>query len=105
MPDCATHRRWRRVGRWARMSVDAMGDLFVRCPANPLLTAADWPYPGNTVFNPATAVVGETVLLRGVEDRRGLSHLTVARSADGVGDWRIDEKPFIVGDPADDASR
>jgi predicted GH43/DUF377 family glycosyl hydrolase len=87
------------------MSADATGDLFTRCPANPVLTAADWPYPVNTVFNPATAVVGETVLLRGVEDRRGLSHLTVARSADGVGDWRIDEKPFIVGDPSDDASR
>ena len=67
------------------MSVDAVGDLFVRCPANPVLTAADWPYPVNTVFNPAAAVVdGETVLLCRVEDRRGLSHLTVARAPTGL---------------------
>lgn len=31
-----------------------------------------------------------------VEDRRGASHLTVARSADGVTDWRIDSAPTMM---------
>jgi predicted GH43/DUF377 family glycosyl hydrolase len=80
--------------------------LFTRCPANPLLTAELWPYPVNTVFNPGAAVVnGQTVLLCRVEDRRGISHLTVARSPDGVTGWQIDPKPLIAADPLDDTAR
>ena len=75
-------------------------ELFRRHPANPILTARDWPYPAHTVFNAgACEVDGETVLLVRVEDRRGHSHLTVARSRDGVGDWRIDPKPSFAPDP------
>lgn len=67
-----------------------VGELFTRYHGNPVLTAARWPYPINTVFNPGAALVdGETVLLCRVEDRRGMSHLMVARSADGFGGWRI----------------
>jgi beta-1,2-mannobiose phosphorylase / 1,2-beta-oligomannan phosphorylase len=80
-------------------------DLFTRHPANPVLTAAQWPYPINSVFNPAATVVnGDTVLLCRVEDRRGISHLTVARSPDGLTDWRIDEEPLIADDPDDRSS-
>lgn len=83
-----------------------VGELFTRHPANPVLTAGQWPYPINSVFNPGAALVdGETVLLCRVEDRRGMSHLTVARSADGFGGWRIDPEPLIAGDPGDDTSR
>ncbi len=72
-------------------------ELFRRHPGNPILTAADWPYPANSVFNAGATRLphGETVLLVRVEDRRGISHLTVARSADGIGDWRIDPKPTL----------
>jgi predicted GH43/DUF377 family glycosyl hydrolase len=39
-------------------------ELFERHPNNPILTAADWPYEVNGVFNPAAAeVAGQTVLL------------------------------------------
>ena len=39
-------------------------DLFQRYPANPLLTARDWPYPVSAVFNAgATIHDGQTVLL------------------------------------------
>ena len=63
--------------------------LFRRSAANPILTAADVPYPANTVFNPGAARVGdETILLVRVEDLRGISQLHVARSADGVTGWR-----------------
>lgn len=77
-------------------------ELFHREPANPLLTAGDWPYPANSVFNPGAAVHdGDTVLLVRVEDRRGISHLTVARSADGRSNWRVEPKPLIADDPTD----
>jgi predicted GH43/DUF377 family glycosyl hydrolase len=72
-------------------------ELFDRHPANPILTAEDWPYPVNAVFNPAAAVVdGGTVLLARVEDRRGISHLTVARSPNGVSGWSIDPAPLLA---------
>jgi beta-1,4-mannooligosaccharide/beta-1,4-mannosyl-N-acetylglucosamine phosphorylase len=72
-------------------------ELFERHPANPILTAEDWPYPVNAVFNPAAALVdGKTVLLARVEDRRGISHLTVARSPNGFGDWSIDPEPLLA---------
>jgi predicted GH43/DUF377 family glycosyl hydrolase len=75
-------------------------ELFVRRPENPLLNVAGWPYPANTVFNPgATLVNGETVLLCRVEDQRGVSHLTVARSADGVTGWQVDNEPLLADDP------
>lgn len=74
--------------------------LFQRSPANPILTAAGWPYPAHTVFNAgACEFNGETLLLVRVEDRRGHSHLTVARSRDGVSDWRIDPVPSFSPDP------
>ena len=75
------------------------GELFERHPINPILTARDWPYPVNAVFNPAAARVnGETVLLARVEDRRGISHLTVARSANGVDGWSIEPAPLLAPD-------
>ena len=52
------------------------------------------------MFNPgATLIDGETLLLMRVEDLRGHSHLTVARSKDGVGDWQFDSKPTFVASP------
>src|SRR5438874_3837700 len=76
-------------------------DLFQRHPGNPLLSAADWPYAAHSVFNPGAVQLasGETLLLVRVEDRRGISHLTAARSADGVTDWRIDSQPTFSAEP------
>ena len=73
---------------------DPTDPLFRRDAANPILTAADVPYPANSVFNPAAARVDdETILLVRVEDLRGISQLHVARSPDGVTDWRFDPEP------------
>lgn len=76
-------------------------ELFHRHPLNPILTVADWPYPANTVFNPGATMLpnGTTLLLCRVEDRRGHSHLSVARSANGVDNWTIDSKPTMSPDP------
>ncbi len=72
-------------------------ELFERHPGNPILAADDWPYPANAVFNPAAALVdGETVLLARVEDLRGISHLTVARSANGIDGWTIEAAPLLA---------
>jgi beta-1,2-mannobiose phosphorylase / 1,2-beta-oligomannan phosphorylase len=71
-------------------------ELFTRQPTNPILSAADWPYPVNAVFNPGAATVdGTTILLARVEDLRGISHLSVARSANGVDGWTIDPVPLL----------
>jgi predicted GH43/DUF377 family glycosyl hydrolase len=75
-------------------------ELFQRHPDNPILSADDWPYPVNAVFNPgAAALNGSTVLLARVEDLRGISHLTVARSANGVDGWSIDAEPLLAPAP------
>lgn len=75
--------------------------LFRRHNGNPILTAADWPYPANSVFNPGATLLpdGTTLLLCRVEDRRGHSHLCAARSANGVDDWQVDRKPTLLPDP------
>jgi predicted GH43/DUF377 family glycosyl hydrolase len=75
--------------------------LFHRHPANPILTAADWPYPVHSVFNAGVTRLrdGTTLLLCRVEDRRGLSHLCAARSKNGRDGWIIDEQPTFPADP------
>ena len=76
-------------------------ELFQRHPANPILSAKDWPYPAHTVFNPGAAIFnGKVLLLARVEDRRGFSHLTKAVSDDGVANWTIDATPTMEPDPA-----
>jgi len=76
-------------------------ELFQRHRRNPILTAADWPYPVHTVFNPAATLLpdGTTLLLCRVEDSRGHSHLCAARSANGVDGWQIDPQPTMPADP------
>ena len=75
--------------------------LFRRSERNPILTAADWPYPVHTVFNAGATMLrdGTTLLLCRVEDRTGRSHLCAARSADGVGNWIVDAQPTLHSDP------
>lgn len=76
-------------------------ELLHRHKLNPILTAAHWSYPVNTVFNPGATLLpdGTTLLLCRVEDRRGHSHLCVARSANGVDGWKIDSQPTLLADP------
>ena len=44
-------------------------------------------------------VNGQTLLLVRVEDFRGASHLTVARSDNGIDNWKIDSEPTLRPDP------
>ncbi len=74
--------------------------LFHRHRRNPILTAADWPYPINTVFNPGVTRLpdGTTLLLCRAEDRRGHSHFCIARSKNGIDGWEIDPRPTLLPD-------
>ena len=84
-----------------RSSGEISGELFQRYRGNPLLSPERWPYAANAVMNAGAAQVdGTTVLLCRVEDRRGISHLTVARSQNGVSNWVVDEDPLLAPDPA-----
>ena len=76
-------------------------EIFHRHKLNPILTAADWPYPVNSVFNPGATLLsdGTTLLLCRVEDRRGHSHFCAARSTNGVDGWQIDPQPTLLPDP------
>jgi len=76
------------------------GELFQRCKKNPILTVEDWPYTAHSVFNPAATLVDGVILLMvRVEDHRGFSHLTVAKSKNGIGGWEIDREPTFAPDP------
>lgn len=76
-------------------------ELFHRYRKNPILTAENWPYPINSVFNAGATLLpdGTTLLLCRVEDRRGLSHLCAARSTNGIDGWKIDPQPTLLPDP------
>jgi len=74
--------------------------IFKEYDKNPILRAEDWPYPANAVFNPgAINYNDEVILLVRVEDHKGFSHLTLARSKDGISNWEIDNKPTLTSDP------
>lgn len=75
--------------------------LLKRSENNPILTADNWPYPINSVFNPGAVLLqnGTTLLLCRVENRNGASHLCAARSANGIDNWIIDSEPTLISDP------
>lgn len=75
--------------------------LFNRHKLNPILTAADWPYPVHAVFNPGATLLpdGTTLLLCRVEARTGHSHLCVARSTNGIDAWQVDPQAVLIPDP------
>ena len=71
-------------------------ELFKRYQGNPIITPDNWPYPANAVFNPGAVKLNtETLLLVRVEDMRGFSHFTVARSEDGFTNWEVDSAPTM----------
>lgn len=92
---------------WSRTTVRSMpslwgpgsSELFTRSSANPLLTPSRWPHPIHAVMNAGATVVGDETVLCRIEDRRGSSHPTVARSHDAYSDWVVDELPLLAPDP------
>ncbi|MGE5618355.1 MAG: hypothetical protein ACM3US_03765 [Sphingomonadaceae bacterium] len=73
--------------------------VFTRYGRGPLITPDDLPFQPNAVLNPGVAEMdGAVVLLLRVEDRQGISHIYVARSANGVDGWRIERQPLLAAD-------
>jgi predicted GH43/DUF377 family glycosyl hydrolase len=96
---CNPKRQFLEV-KFLRERMTEHNSLFHRHSTNPILSAKDWPYPMNSVFNAGATLLpdGSTLLLCRVEDRRGLSHLCVARSVNGVDQWQIDSEPTLMPD-------
>ncbi|MFX1533147.1 MAG: glycosidase [Promethearchaeota archaeon] len=74
--------------------------FFQRHQSNPILTADDFPYSIHAVYSPAATLLpnGDTLLLVTCEDFRGFTHLTIARSKDGISNWKIDSIPVVASD-------
>ncbi len=73
--------------------------LFSRSDHNPLLTASEPPMPASAVPNPgAVEIDGELLLLLRIDLRRGISQIRLARSANGVDNWRINPSPLLEPD-------
>ena len=87
--------------------VDDMHEkIFQRHESNPILTIDDLPvnrrYLPLAVFNPGVVEMdGEVVLLLRVEAEDGRSSIYVARSRDGVSNWRIESSPLLAPDDPD----
>ncbi|MCS7232132.1 MAG: glycosidase, partial [Elusimicrobiota bacterium] len=74
--------------------------IFREYEGNPILSPENWTYPAVSVFNPgAIEINGEVILLVRVEDYKGFSHLTIAKSKDGISNWEIDKSPTLTPDP------
>ena len=88
----------------------SLTEPVARYPHNPILTArqvnAVWTQPHRqvvTVHNAGVAVVGgETVMLFRSHLRSGISVIGLARSRDGITDWRVDPEPFLLPARPDD---
>ena len=71
-------------------------ELYVREPRNPILKPEDMPMPCKAVCNPgAVEFEGDVLLLLRVIGHDDHSTLVVARSQNGVTDWRIEEEPLL----------
>lgn len=74
--------------------------VFERHPRNPLLTPEDAPIPCKSICNPAaTMFEGDVLLLTRIIDDQDRSQLWVARSRNGVDDWRFDREPLLAPPP------
>jgi len=70
--------------------------IFDRSARNPIIAPEDLPFPAAAVLNPGVAEQdGDVVLLLRVEDIEGHSDIYVARSHNGVTDWRIEPEPIL----------
>jgi len=74
-----------------------MKPIFRRSDKNPVLTARDMPFAADAAYNPgATEQGNDVVLLVRVENAAGRSSIYVARSKNGVIDWRVEPEPILA---------
>ena len=86
-------------GETLKQYAERARELFQRHPANPILRPEDMPFPCKSVCNPGVCrFEGDVLLLLRVIGEDDRSHLHVARSRDGVTDWRIETTPLLSPD-------
>lgn len=74
----------------------SMRPIFHRRGGGAILSPESMPVPTGAVLNPgATEHDGEVVLLLRVEDPTGRSNIHVARSKNGVDDWRVEPEALL----------
>lgn len=70
--------------------------VFTRSQHNPIISPLDLPFPAAAVLNPGATEQGdEVVLLLRVEDHAGHSNIYIARSKNGVTDWKFEQEPIL----------
>jgi len=78
------------------MTVARNAPIIERCPANPILTKDDIPYPVETVHNAGvTRYDGRTIMLFRSHLRNGRSIIGIAESEDGF-KFIVGPKPFLI---------
>ncbi len=78
------------------MKDNAMEPIFKRAKENPIIWPRDLPVPAEAVLNPGATVQGDdVVLLLRVENNAGYSDIHVARSRNGVDNWKIEKEPLL----------
>ena len=71
--------------------------IFRLSSKNPIISPLDLPFQAAAVLNPGAAEQdGEIVLLLRIEDHAGFSNLHIARSKNGISDWKVDKKPILA---------
>lgn len=79
--------------------VKRIRDVFIREQSNPILAPEAMPFPCKAVCNPgAVEFEGDVLLLLRIIDENDRSRLVVARSKDGVKDWRVEAEPLLKGE-------
>ena len=74
-------------------------DVFMREKTNPIIVPENIPLEAKAVCNPgATEFEGDVLLLLRVIGHDDHSCLLVARSKDGITDWRYDAEPLMKGE-------
>jgi beta-1,4-mannooligosaccharide/beta-1,4-mannosyl-N-acetylglucosamine phosphorylase len=75
--------------------------IFKLSSKNPIISPLDLPFQAAAVLNPGATEQGDdVVLLLRIEDHAGFSNLHIARSKNGVTDWKVDPKPILAyGEP------
>jgi predicted GH43/DUF377 family glycosyl hydrolase len=70
--------------------------IFKLSSKNPIISPLDVPFPSVAFLNQGATEQGDGVmLLLRIEDHAGFSNLHIARSKNGVTDWKIDQEPML----------
>ena len=76
-------------------------ELFHRNKLNPILTAENWPYPINSVFNAGATLLPmeQLCFCAGLKIEAGYLIFVLPVPLNGIDGWQIDPQPTLLPDP------